>query len=117
MVQPLSIASALPTVMGAAELLAQGYESNQNRKLRLLEIETNLEIEKATIAHRSEAMQVICDIHHTDAGIRSIALQALSSCASRLIDAGQFDHARDVCEKVSHLAEPGKVPAIAPFFE
>lgn len=117
MAQPLSLVSALPTVMGAAELLSQSYESSQNRKLRLVEIEANLALEKISLAHRSEAMQIACDIHHTDAGIRSVALQALSSCASRLIDAGQFDHARDVCEKVSNLAEPGKVPAIAPFFD
>ncbi len=117
MVQPLSLVSALPIAVRTAELFAKSYESCQNRKLRLLEVEANLEIEKATIAQRSETMQIACDIHNTDAAIRSIAVQALSSCASKLIDAGQYDHARDVCDKVSLLAEPGKVPAIAPFFD
>jgi len=117
MVQPLSLATALPMAANVVELFAQGFEATQNRKLRLEEIELERELKKDMLAHRSDAMQIACDIHHTDAGIRSIALQTLSSCASRLIEAGQYDHARDVCEKVSHLAEPGKVPAIAPFFD
>jgi len=120
MLDPLTTSAVLPLAAGTVEILSKSYDSYQIKELGLAEIRADSAVKltairyKAETARRSTAAQIASSLIQSRTEVRSIAIQMLGTCAQRLVEAGQYDHAGQVCNKIEKLAEAESPVFFAP---